>query len=389
MTDLARTRVIGGSTITSIESWVAGATHVVRIVDDEGYVGLGQSACYAYPQAVHAVIESFREYLVGRDTSRIEDHWQQLYRMGPFRGSILSAAVSAVDIALWDLKGQRLGVPVYELLGGRCRDRIRLHMLLLGWTSLEELAARARAAADDGFTAVKVDPLPRGYGDLSLPMLVDEIVAAARVVRSEVGRGVDLIVELHRSLSAPQTRAVLAALRELQPLFVEDPVQIDSIAVQADIAASSPVALAQGERLHTIWEFRELLERGGSHYIRPDVGLAGGISHTRKIAGLAESYHAGVSLHSFSGPIVTAAAAHVELSIPNFTTHEWWPTVDEPGALSGITSSLVREGGWLLAPEVPGLGVTLDPDLLQPFEILGRPIHAIPRRSDGSVTFAV
>jgi galactonate dehydratase len=389
MTNYARAGLETGAAVASVESWVAGATHIVRVTDEDGYAGVGQSACYAYPQAVEAVVESFRDYLVGRDAAGIEDHWHQLYRMGPFRGSILSAAVSAVDIALWDIKGQRLGVPIYQLLGGRCRDRIRLHMLLLGWESHAELASWAQAAAADGFTAIKVDPLPRGYGDLALPALVDEIVDAARTVRNAVGRSVDMIIELHRSLPAPQTKVVLDALAELEPLFVEDPVQIDSIQVQAKTAAASRVPLAQGERLHTIWEFRELLEQGGSHYIRPDVGLAGGISHTRKIAALAEAYHAGLSMHSFSGPIVTAAAAHVELSIPNLVTHEWWPTVDDPDAFPGVRSTLHREGGWLLVPEEPGLGVTIKPDLLRPFEILGRPIHAIPRRYDGSVAFAV
>lgn len=375
--------------IAAVDSWVAGATHIVRIVDEDGRSGFGQSACYAYPGAVHAVVESFREYLVGREADCIEDHWHQLYRMGPFRGSILSAAVSAVDIALWDVKAQRLGVPLFELLGGRCRDRIRLHMLILSWRDFEELVDQARAAVEDGFTAIKIDPLPRDYGSLAVPALRDSIVTATRLVREAVGRDVDLIVELHRSLSAPQVLGVLKALVEFDLLFVEDPVQIDSISVQADLTHESPVPIAQGERLTSIWEFRELLERGGRQYLRPDVGLAGGISHTRKIAALAEAHNCGLSLHTFSGPVLTAAAAHVEMAIPNVATHEWWPRVDEPSAMPGVTSSLRREGGWLLAPEAPGLGVTVDPGRLEPFEILGRPIHAIPRRRDGSVTFSV
>lgn len=375
--------------IVEVDSWVAGATHVVRIRDEDGRAGFGQSACYAYPDAVHSVVGTFREYLVGQEADRIEDHWQQLYRMGPFRGSILSAAVSAVDVALWDIKGQRLEVPIHELLGGRCRNRVRLHMLILGWKDFGELAASARSAVEEGFTAVKIDPLPRDYGSLSVPALTDAIVGAAGVVRLEIGREVDLILELHRSLPAPQVQGVLEALVQFDPLFVEDPVQIDSIGVQADLARQSPVPIAQGERLHSIWEFRELLERGGSHYLRPDVGLAGGISHTRKIAALAEAHNTTVSLHTFSGPVLTAAATHLEIALPNVATHEWWPTVDEPGAMPGMMTTLRREGGWLLAPEAPGLGATVEPDHLEPFEILGRPLHAIPRRTDGSVTFAV
>jgi galactonate dehydratase len=375
--------------IAEVDSWVAGATHIVRVLDEDGRAGFGQSACYAYPDAVDTVVRSFRDYLVGQDADRIEDHWHQLYRMGPFRGAILSGAISAIDTALWDVKAQRLEVPIYELLGGRCRDRVRLHMLLLGWHELDELVRRAKEAVDDGFTAIKIDPLPRDYGSLAIPALTDAIVEATRLVREQIGPEVDLIVELHRSLPAPQVRSLLRALVEFRLLFVEDPVQIDSISVQADLARESPVPLAQGERLHSIWEFRELLERGGSHYIRPDVGLAGGISHTRKIAALAEAHNAAVSLHTFSGPVLTAAATHLELALPNVATHEWWPTVDEPGAMAGMESTLRRDGGWLLPPDGPGLGVVVNPEQLEPFEILGRPIHAIPRRNDGSLSFSV
>lgn len=375
--------------IAEVESWVAGSTHIVRILDEDGRAGFGQSACYAYPEAVQSVVRVFRDYLVGKEADCIEDHWQQLYRMGPFRGSILSGAVSSIDIALWDIKAQRLEVPIFELLGGRCRDRVRLHALILGWQSLDELIASAKAATTDGFTAIKIDPLPPDYGSLATPALLDSIIEATALVRETIGKNVDLIVELHRSLPAPQVTGVLNELARYRPLFVEDPIQIDSIAAQGDLARSSPVPLAQGERLHTIWEFRELLERGGSQYIRPDVGLAGGITHTRKIAALAEAFNAHVSMHTFSGPILTAAATHVEMTVPNQATHEWWSPVDEPGAMPGVTSSLRREGGWLLAPEAPGLGVIVQPELIERFEVLGRPIHAIPRRIDGSVAFSV
>lgn len=375
--------------IAEVESWVAGSTHIVRILDDDGRAGFGQSACYAYPEAVQSVVRVFGDYLVGKEADRIEDHWHQLYRMGPFRGSILSGAVSSVDIALWDIKAQRLEVPIFELLGGRCRDRVRLHLLILGWKTLDELIASAKAAATDGFTAIKIDPLPPDYGSLAIPVLTNSIIEATELVRETIGNDVDLIIELHRSLPAPQVTGVLNALARYKPLFVEDPIQIDSITAQGDVARNSPVALAQGERLHSIWEFRELLERGGSQYIRPDVGLAGGITHTRKVAALAEAFNAQVSMHTFSGPVVTAAATHVEMTIPNHVTHEWWPTVDEPGAMPGVTSSLRRDGGWLLAPEAPGLGVIVQPELIERFEVLGRPIHAIPRRADGSVTFSV
>ena len=182
---------------------------------------------------------------------------------------------------------------------------------------------------------------------------------------------------------------MLEELAPSRPLYIEDPVQIDSIGTQADMAGGTSSPLAQGERLHSIWEVRDLLERGGPEYVRCDVGLAGGISHARKIAALAEAHGASVSWHTFSGPVVTAAAAHVGLTIPNVVTHEWFAPVDEPGAIPSLRSSLVRDGGWIVPNDEPGLGVTLDESLLTPFDLLGRPLHAIPRRQDGSVAFAV
>ena len=372
--------------IASIESWVGGSLHVVRITDEEGVRGHGQSAFWAYPEATEAVINVFSEYLVGREADHINDHWHALYRMGPFRGAPISAAVGAVDMALWDLKARRADKPVFEMYGGRLRDRVRLHKLILGWSSLNELAEEASIASAEGFTAVKFDPMPSGYENMAVAELTSAIVDAMSVVREEIGPRVDVILELHRSLSPVQAATVLESLAELRPLFVEDPLQIDSIATQAELARQGKGTLGQGERLTSMWEVRELLESGGPQVVRTDIALAGGISHALKIAAVAESYSAPVCWHTFSGPIVSAAATHVDLSIPNVLTQEWWPPVDEPGALKGFISSIQREGGWILAPKAPGLGVDFDEEAFEPFHILGRPVHEIPRRFDGSVS---
>src|SRR5690349_5961206 len=153
--------------IAEVESHLLGGGHFVRIITDTGIIGVGQSACWGYPEAVHAILQTFRAYLIGQDPMRVEHHWQYLYRMAPFRGSVLGGAVSAVDIALWDIKGQRLQAPIWELLGGRCRDRIRLHLLMGGGTP-EQVHAKARAAAEEGFTAIKWDPIPAGFQNMSL-----------------------------------------------------------------------------------------------------------------------------------------------------------------------------------------------------------------------------
>jgi galactonate dehydratase len=306
--------------------------------------------------------------------------------MGPFRGSVLSGAVSAVDIALWDIKGQHFQAPIWELLGGRCRDKVRLH-LLMGGGSPEQVHANARAAAEEGFTAIKWDPIPAGYQDMSLAALIGGAVDQVAAAREAVGRDVDIILELHRKLTPLQAVPLCHALAEFRPLMIEDPIQIDSIQSQAEIAKRVGSAIANGERLHNVWEFRELLIAGGAQYVRPDVGLAGGITQVKKIAAVAESFHAGLIPHNFLGPVLTTAICHVDISIPNFTVQEY-SKVDEQQA-EAFPGTLKRQGGYLPVPEAPGLGVKLDEKKLAG---LGRALwdpRRAPLRADGSVALSV
>jgi len=375
--------------IAIVESLLLNGAHFVRITTDQGIVGLGQSACWAYPAAVDAVVQTFRGYLTGKDPRQIERHWQHLYRMGPFRGSVLSGAISAVDIALWDIKGQIHQAPIWDLLGGKYRDRIRLHLLMGGRTP-EELATNARSAAEEGFTAIKFDPIPEGFGDMTQDALVRAVVANVAAAREAVKKDVDIILELHRKLTPLQAPPVIEAVAQFNPLFVEDPVQIDSIVSQAEIARRVTQPIANGERMHTIWEFREMLVHGGSQYVRPDVGLAGGLTHVRKIAAIAESFHSAVVTHNFLGPVLTAAAVHLDTAIPNFVVQEYART-DESDKWRGFSGVLQRQGGYLLPPELPGLGLhLLDTTGTEPLGPLGnRPQWDIPLRSDGSVVYAV
>lgn len=374
--------------IESVEGLHIGTSYVVRVRTDTGITGIGQTACWGYPEAVAAIVDKFRGYLVGQDPMRIEYHWQYMYRMGPFRGSALSGAVSAIDIALWDIKGKHLQAPIWELMGGRCRDRIRLHLLMGGGDTPDQILDIARAAAEEGFTAVKLDPLPSGYQDMSQARLIatarDQVAAA----REGAGQDVDIIVELHRKLTPMVAIALTESLAEFQPLFVEDPIQIDSIMSQGEIAQRVTVPIANGERMHSIWEFRELLAHGGPQYVRPDVGLAGGLSHCKKIAALAESYHCAVVTHNFLGPILTAASVHLDTCIPNFVTQEYSKN-DEAPENRVFQTTLHRSGGYLPIPEAPGLGVELDETLLKAATHESRDLTQVPNiRADGSIAEA-
>ena len=373
--------------IDKIESFFIRNGYVIRIHTDTGISGVGQTACWGYPEAVDQIINTFKKYLIGQNPLRIEHHWQHLYRMGPFRGTALSGAISAVDIALWDIKGKHFGVPIWELLGGNCRDKIRLHLLGGGGTP-ETMYAAAKAAVEEGFTALKFDPLVGNFQDMAVDRLVKtarDLVAAAR---EGGGPDLDLIVEVHRKLTPMNSIVLESALAPFNLYFIEDPIQIDTITTQGELAKRMTTPLAIGERNVSIWEFREILEAGGPQYVRPDVGLAGGITHCKKIAALAEAYHSAVVTHNFLGPLITAASLHLDTSIPNFITQEYTKG-DESEAFAVYKVAYQREGGYIPIPEAPGLGIELDDSLIEqnPFQPMNT--GTTPLREDGSVAYAV
>ena len=378
--------------IEQVESIRIGGTYLVRIQTESGLTGLGQTACWGYPEAVQQIVERFGSYLVGQDPFRIEHHWQANYRTGPFRGSALSGAVSAVDIALWDIKGKHFGAPVWELMGGKCRERIRLFLLMEGAETPDQVATQARAAAEEGFTALKFDPLPAGYQNMSHARQIASVRDLVAAARETVGDDVDLIVEIHRKLTPLVAVPLADALAEFRPLFYEDPIQIDSIVSQAEVARRISIPVANGERLHSIWEFRELLACGGPQYVRPDVGLAGGLTHCKKIAAIAESYHCAVVTHNFLGPVLTAASVHLDTCIPNFVTQEY-SKYDESPESAVYRTALKRDGGFLPVPEMPGLGIELDDaTLVQAQQESVGPVRLSQQpllRSDGSVASSV
>lgn len=373
--------------IDKIESFLMGNGYVLRIHTDTGISGVGQTACWGYPEAVEKIVNTFEKYLLGQNPLRIEHHWQYLYRMGPFRGTALSGAISAVDIALWDIKGKHFGVPIWELLGGNCRDKIRLHLLGGGHTP-ETMFDAAKAAVEEGFTALKFDPLVGGFQDMAVDRLVKTARALVAAAREGGGPDLDLIVEVHRKLTPMNSIVLESALAPFNLYFIEDPIQIDTIKTQAELAKRMTSPVGNGERLTTIWEFRELLEAGGPQYVRPDLGLAGGLTHCKKIAAIAEAYHSAVVTHNFLGPLITAASLHLDASIPNFITQEY-TKADESSDFAVFKVAYQREGGYIPIPEAPGLGIELDDSLIA--ETPYRPMNTgtTPLREDGSVAYAV
>ena len=240
---------------------------------------------------------------------------------------------------------------------------------------------------------MKFDPLPDGYQNMAHARQISSVRDLVAAAREAVGDDVDLILEIHRKLTPLVAVPLAETLAEFRPLFYEDPIQIDSIMSQAEVARRISIPVANGERLHSIWEFRELLVCGGPQYVRPDVGLAGGLTHCKKIAAIAESFHSAVVTHNFLGPVLTAASVHLDTCIPNFVTQEYTKD-DESPANAVYRTNLKRVGGFLPVPDAPGLGIDLDDAALaraqaQASAGLEPPSRQPLLRSDGSVAFSV
>lgn len=370
--------------ITAVETILYFQWLVVRVRTDAGVTGIGQTAYWGWPSAIAPIISSFEEILIGEDPLRVEHHWQRMYRLKPFRGGALSGAVAAVDIALWDIAGQALGLPIYQLLGGRQRDRVRLHLLIDG-DSTEAVVANALAAKAEGFTAIKFDAFPTGVPEReTYTRAVQVVVDRVAAVREAVGWDIDLIVELHREVG-PGEAVVIA--RELEPFrlyFLEDPLMPDSEDTFGEIAQRISIPLAVGERNYSIHEFRELLTKG-VRFVRPDVGLAGGITQCRKIAIVAESFHAQVAAHNFFSPLLTAASVQLYASIPNTATLEYLEWEEQSPRNEQLVAPLRRDGGYIAVPDAPGLGVTLNEAMFERYPYKDWDPSGVRLRTDGSV----
>lgn len=375
--------------ITSVEPIRVGRWLLVRVHTDAGITGLGEAGTWGFLDATEQAIETMGRYLVGKDPLRMEHHWQSLYRYSHFRGAVIAGALSAIDVALWDVAGKHLEVPAYRLLGGRCRTKARVYAHVLG-DSTEALVDRCVAAKADGFTAVgHLSPfLDEARTEAYFETHAAKIGNAAdriRAIRDAVGDDVDLCVEIHRRLDPAEAVVLARELEPYRPLFLEDPVRPDSLDAMAAVADGVSVPIATGERLHTVQEFEMLLKRDAVQYIRPDVCLAGGLTHTKKIAALAEAHYAQVVPHNPLSPVSTAASLQLAACIPNFALLEfpYRPEVGVPGG-NLLAEPLPYEDGYLRIPERPGIGVELDEAAVEECAAEPRPIR-VRRHEDGSV----
>ncbi len=366
----------------------------VRIMTDDGLCGWGESGAWGHLEASGEAVRKFGEYLVGKDARRIEHHWNVMHRFQNFTGAAISGAISGIDVALWDLKGKQLGVPIYELLGGSMRQTARLYPHCKGRT-VEGLVRRATELVAQGFTAVGyLNPLlEEGVG---IPWCktyvakIEDAVDAVRQVREAVGWNVDLCVELHTRMKRNEAITFARAIERFRPMYIEDPIPPYNLDAMAHTAAQMPVPVATGERFIHLHQFQMLLERRGAEYLRPCISVCGGITAGRKIAAMAEAHQVDVIFHNPLSPINLAACLHLDAAIPNFVIQEYpLDTVEFDGmdALRGsqiVTGLAAPDKGFMAIPDRPGLGVDVPDDAVSRFPARQKPVAMRPH-FDGSV----
>ena len=332
---------------------------LLKIHCEDGTVGIGEGGVHGWQRPTKTMLESMTPYLIGKDPAHIEHHYQWLYRSSHFMGSVVQGALSAIDIALWDIKGKRLDVPIYDLMGGLTRHRVRCYMHVDGNTQ-EELVADAVDKAGQGFTALRFVPYgPDYYLHKSYSEWADEAVCRVGAVREAVGNAVDLCIEIHRQMNPAESVWLGRRLEQFHPYFYEDPMLPDSPALMAEVQEQCNIPIATGERFTTIFEYQQLLDARAAAYIRPDVCLCGGLSGSKKAAALAEARHVKVIPHNPLSPVSTAACIQLDAAIPNFALQEYTGESEAPKS-ELLVEPLELQQGYLTVPTGPGLGIELD-----------------------------
>ncbi len=351
--------------ITDIKTFVVDCFRTnwvfVKVYTDEGICGVGEGTLEYKEKALCGAIEHIKNYLTGKDPRTIEKHYHDIYRDAYWRGgAVLMSALSAVECALWDILGKSLGVPVYQLLGGRVNEDCRIYVN--GWFSgaktPDEFAEKAKAAVKRGVTAMKWDPFGKSYMQISNKDLDIALECVAKV-REAVGNKVDLLIEGHGRFDVPTGIKIAKELECFKPMWFEEPVPPDNLDALKAVRDKSPVAISAGERLYTRFDYNKLFALRAADYIQPDVSHAGGIAELKKIAAAAEANYIPFAPHNPSGPIANAATLQLAACCPGFSILEiMYSDVDYRKKVTN--ENLVYENGRIKIGDKPGLGIELN-----------------------------
>lgn len=372
--------------ITAVRGIPVESNLIVKVETDEGIFGIGEAGMAPQIPATCKVLEYYAEWLVGRDPLDIEGIWQELFRWTRRKeGIVLISAVSGIDMALHDIKGKALGVPVWQILGGRARDRVALYAHIRG-TTPEETRDGAVAAVERGFTVVRLgfdDPrMGEAGGGFDAGRAIRHSARVTEAVREAVGEDVEITIDVHQRLSPVRAVEFGEAVRDTRPLFVEDPVRPEDPCAYRRLKGRMPVPTATGENLYSKWQFCTLIEEELTDYLRTDLALVGGITEARKVAVLGETHFMEVVPHCARGPLLELVTLHFSTAVSNVLVQEhtggpeWWNDV-----LPGLPDF---SGGYALPPDAPGLGVEFDEAAAAKHPFVQRQMPRW-RKPDGSV----
>lgn len=335
--------------------------------DQPGLIGWGEASLEWKTRAVMGAVADLAELLISEDPLRIEHLWHVMYRQQFFRPGIIGmSAISGIDQALHDIRAKHFGVPLYQLLGGLVRDKVRMYDHLGGGSSdavyneatAESFADRARASVNDGFTAFKILAVPRTFM-LDSANVIHDAVRLMQAVRQAVGSDIDVMIDLHGRTTPAMAIQYGHALAPYRPWFLEEPCPPENVDAMVEVARALPIPVATGERLISRYEFRELLEKRACSVIQPDVCHCGGVTEIKKIAAMAETYYVSMAPHNPLGPLATMVNIHVGFSTSNFLIQEVMRS-DVPWRYDVVDDELDIRGGYIYPPTRPGIGIEIN-----------------------------
>lgn len=340
----------------------------VEIETDSGITGWGEAVLEGHAAAVLAAVNEMKDYLIGNDPSNIEGIWSILYRAGFYRGGgVLMSAIAGIDQALWDIKGKFFGVPVYELMGGRCRDKIKVYSWI-GGDRPADVGAAAKDKQCEGFSAIKMNATEE-LQMIDSYQKIDNVLERVAAIREVCGKHFGIAIDFHGRVHKPMAKILAKKLEEFDPMFIEEPVLCENMEVFKEIAACCNIPIATGERLFSKYDFRRLLNIGGVDIIQPDLSHAGGITEVKKIASMAEAYDVAFAPHCPLGPIALAACLNVDATCYNAVIQEQSIGIHYNVGKSVLDYVLNKDdfkfiNGYVNLPCLPGLGIEVNKELV-------------------------
>lgn len=362
----------------------------LKITTDEGISGWGEPVIEGKAATVEAAVHEFMKQLIGKDPLRIEDHWNMMYRSGFYRGGpILMSAISGIDQALWDIKGKYYQAPVHELMGGACRDSIKVYSWI-GGDRPQDTVNAAKKAHKNGFEAIKMNATEELQYVDSYDK-IDQVVERVAGIREAVGNQLGIGIDFHGRVHKPMAKILAKELEPFKPMFIEEPVLSENIEAIREISQTTTIPIALGERLFSRWDFKPILESGFVDIIQPDLSHAGGITECKKIISMAEAYDVGAAPHCPLGPIALSSCLQVDATCHNAFIQEQSLGIHynkDSDILDYIKNKEVFEfeNGQVKIPQGPGLGIEVDEDHIREMAKVGHDWHnPIWRHKDGSI----